>query len=611
MDTQSGQYGNDGGWQWDGTRWVPVSPHSSDSQADPQSGSPAAGQGHTATPASDFPPPVENPGGTSVTSGWGPTTDQSGPGTGRDEGEATLPGVHPGDSPPGTAPNAGQPGYGQQPGYGSGNEPGGAPYYPQYPGGPVAGVGGVETPAQPHEQAPPPFSTPPSMSAPPFSTSAPPDGSMPGATSAPPAYGQPPAAMPLPPGFGPEGAADPAQVPPTTPVSSAPPGPAHVSAPPGPGHVSAPPGPAQYGPAAAAPPPQQTYQPQQNYAGSGLTAADLTWSEPDSKGKGRVWKVIGAVVGVLVLLAGAAAGGYFFRDIRGGEQPNTPPASAVAGAEEIQSSLGKDGFECGAAYTEPVPVDLCYRDTTEYRDTVGFQMLDAERIGWVKLRVESTEPAEHPVKERALELYRSVLDQALIAKDANAAYDWVAANLPEDYEKNEYLTHEAGGVRLQLLPRAKQSVLLWVRLTAAAYQPTKVESVPKTTPDALEEYYKGEDFSCRPSEGGVNCEKKADDITTKVGYGVKDGKIAALRLQVTPSGKIDEAAPTAKQAAIALVRQILADKRLAGAEKWLQGAFDGKPHHAVLSGLEVRVTPVEIPAEAKAYYEVDVRPADW
>src|SRR5690606_27370782 len=115
---------------------------------------------------------------------------------------------------------------------------------------------------------------------------------------------------------------------------------------------------------------------------------------------------------------------------------------------------------------------------------------------------------------------------------------------------------------------------LWVRLTAASYQPSEVKTMPKATADGMEKYYKGEDFKCRPSEGGVTCEKKADGNTTKVTFAVSEDKIAGVRLQVTPDEKLKDAAPAAKQAAIALLGQFLADKRLATAEKWLKSSFD-------------------------------------
>ncbi|MGH3714315.1 MAG: hypothetical protein ACRDT4_12765, partial [Micromonosporaceae bacterium] len=384
--------------------------------------------------------------------------------------------------------------------------------------------------------------------------------------------------------------------PPTGPAS-APPGPASA-----PGSMPAPHG-------LGAPPVSPAGQPA--YQGSGLTAADLQFSTEPKPSGGGVWKIIGAVVGVLALLAAAGAGGYFLRGQGGPDKPPPKNTATVATAAEIQKKLESTGFECGQAYAKPVGVDLCFREDADFVETVGFQLLDPQRTSWLKLRVEATHPSKKPVKPRALELFGQVLSSALPKADAEIASQWLSGNLPEDYEKNEYLTHEAGGARLQLLPRTKKSALLWVRLTGGSYQSVGEPALPAESSDTLEKHYKAEGFTCRASEGGSSCEKKADAGTTVVTYRVTDKKVAAVRLTVTPTGKLNEVTDTAKQEAVTLLGLMLHGKPLNEATAWLEGGFDGKVHHAVVSGLEVRVAPVESPSEGSSRYEVDVRPASW
>jgi hypothetical protein len=342
------------------------------------------------------------------------------------------------------------------------------------------------------------------------------------------------------------------------------------------------------------------------YQPSGLTAADLKWSAEPQRGKGGFLKVFGAAVGVLVLLAGAAAGGYFVRDAQGPDQPKPQPTATYGDAKAIQKALGGDGFGCANAFTKPNRVDLCFRESADYQDSVGFQLIDQQRIGWLKLRVESNQPSKHPVKEPALKLFGTVLDQALQPSDARAAKAWVSKNLTEDYTRNEYLSGEVGGVRVQLLPRAKQSALLWVRMSAASYVHAGDPALPKLDESGLKKSYQDADFSCRPSEGGVSCEKKAGSGTVSALYLAKDKKISLVRL--TGTGQLDQVSGPTKEQAEALFGRILDGGDLAAAKQWLGAAFDGKAHHTVLSGVEVRVAPVAGPQPS---YQVDVRPASW
>jgi hypothetical protein len=321
--------------------------------------------------------------------------------------------------------------------------------------------------------------------------------------------------------------------------------------------------------------------------------------------------VIGAVVAALALLAGAAVGGYLLRDMNEPPRPRAEPTAEIATPEEIQKSLTSQGFECTKAFTRPVAVDLCFRETPEYRESVGFQMLDAGRASWLRIRVESTRPARNPVKDRALLMFGAVIDQAVPKRDASSAKTWLAGNLPEDYHKNEYLEQEAGGVGLKLLPRDKQWALLWVRLNAASYRHVGEPVLARVTPQAMEEHYREDGFTCRPSEGGVNCKKTADAGAITVTYQVREGRIWFVRLAASPTGDLNQMAPTARQQTAALLGLVLADEQLTGARTWLYRAFDGKPHHTVLSGTEIRVTPVESATQPRSRYEVDVNPANW
>ena len=658
MDTQNGQYGNQGGYQWDGTRWVPVSSHPEEPGQSPEH----PGQ----APQSESVWPTPAPGADQAQ-----PTHQGQP----DDAEPTLPGVQPTGPPqPGTQPSAD-------------SQPTG--YLPRI-------TSDMPDPrdAEPTTHLPPTTQLPPApppadqqqggqprMSQPTAPFSSPPSSSPPGG------YGPPRTHAPLPPGFEPEEMPDPGQFPSSSPPgpASAPPGPmsapagpmppaepiapAEPMAPPGPfssppGPFSSPPGPfsgppasastpsgpvttppepatASFGPTSAPPgsaPPGSAYagsapagqvspaygtgygtshQPEvgsrgegapQAYQPSGLTAADLQWSTEPERGKSGIWKPLGAVVGVLVLLAGAAAGGYFFRAAQDGDQPKPKPTATYGDAKSIQKSLGGDGFECANAFTRPNPVDLCFRESPDYQDAVGFQMIDKDRIGWLKLRVESNKPAKHPVKDPALKLFGTVLDQALPPTDAKAAKAWVSSNLTEDYAKNEYLSGEVGGVRMQLLPRAKQSALLWVRLTAASYLHAGDAGLPKLTDSSLRKSYRDADFACRPSEGGVSCEKKADPATVTALYLAEDQKISLVRLTGNAGGKLDQAAGPTKEQTENLLGLVLGGDDLATAKKWVGAAFDGKAHHTVLSGVEVRVAPIEGPQPS---YQVDVRPASW
>jgi hypothetical protein len=349
----------------------------------------------------------------------------------------------------------------------------------------------------------------------------------------------------------------------------------------------------------------------QPYSGSGLTAADLRWNT-DPPPRGRIWKLIGAVVAALALLAGAATGGYLLRGPGDRPDPRREPVARVATPKEIQKGLVGQGFECTAAFSQPVAVDLCFREDPEYRESVGFQMIDADRASWLQLRVESVKPGRNPVKDRALLLFGAVIDRAVPKPDATAARTWLADNLPEDYAKNEYLEHEAGGVGLKLLPHNKQWALLWVRLNAAAYRHVGEPVLGRATPRDMEKYYRADGFTCRPSEGGTSCEKPVDSGTLTVAYQVRGGRIGFARLTASPNGHLAQIAPTARQQSAALLGLVLAEEQVAAARTWLDRAFDGKPHHTVLSGTEVRVTPVEKAAgQPRSRYVVDVNPANW
>jgi hypothetical protein len=350
----------------------------------------------------------------------------------------------------------------------------------------------------------------------------------------------------------------------------------------------------------------------QSYSGSGLTAADLQWNTESRTPSGRVWKLVGAIVAVLALLVGAAAGGYFFRDLRDRPEPRTKPAAQVATPKQIQKALVGRGFGCTAAFTQPVAVDLCFREDLEYQESVGFQLMDANRASWLRLRVQSVKPDRNPVKDRALLLFGTVIDQAIPKQDAAEAKSWLTDNLPEDYQKNEYLEHEAGGVGLKLLPRNKEWALLWVRLNAASYRHVGDPVLGRATPEDMEKYYRADGFTCRPSQGGTSCEKQVDGGTVTVAYQVREGQIGFMRLTASPSGHLAQIAPTARQQSAALLGLILAEEEVAAAETWLDRAFDGKPHHTVLSGTEVRVTPVENATEQpRSRYVMDVNPANW
>ncbi|MGH3738966.1 MAG: hypothetical protein ACRDT6_25715 [Micromonosporaceae bacterium] len=341
-----------------------------------------------------------------------------------------------------------------------------------------------------------------------------------------------------------------------------------------------------------------------------MTAADLKFNtgEKPPRSGGGVWRIVAAVVGVLALLAGAGAGGYLLRDLRGGEKPTPKPTPEVMTAAEVQQALTADGFECGPAYDKPVAIDLCYRDSAEFIESVGFQKLAGGRTSWLKVRVEAVHPSKQPVKPRALEVFGAVLGKALPKADAEEATTWLSGNLPEDYEKSEYLTHEAGAARLQLLPRLKKSALLWIRLTGGSYHGVGEQALPTATAESMDKHYKSAGFTCRASKGGSSCEKKGDAGTVGVAYAVKDSKITAVRVTVTPSGELGTAAATAKAEAVALFELLLTGKELGDAKQWLEAGFDDKVHHAVLSGMEVRVAPVR---EPDARYEVDVRPPSW
>jgi hypothetical protein len=345
----------------------------------------------------------------------------------------------------------------------------------------------------------------------------------------------------------------------------------------------------------------------QSYPGSGLTAADLRWStEPEARG-GRIWRVVGGIVAAVALLTGAAAGGYLVRDLRDRPEPRPGPVAETVAPEEIQKSLTGEGFECTSAFTRPVAVDLCFRENTEYSESVGFQMVDSDRAGWLRLRVESTRPARNPVKEQALRLFGSVIDQAVPKRDAAAAKDWLAGNLPEDYHRNEYLEHETGGVGLKLLPRDRQWALLWVRLGASSYRHVGDPTLDRATSQTMESHYREDGFTCRPSEGGVNCEKRADPATVTVAYQVREGRISFVRLST--AGDLKQVAPVAKDQAAALLGLVLTGNSLDTVRTWLDRAFDDVPHHTVLSGTEIRVTPVRGPTGTR--YDVDVNPANW
>ena len=344
------------------------------------------------------------------------------------------------------------------------------------------------------------------------------------------------------------------------------------------------------------------------YQPSGLTAADLQWSSPEEKGK--VWKVIGATVGALVLIAGAAVGGWFVRDAQGDDAPAPEPSPKVADVAAMQKSLTEAGFECANAFTDPLQVDLCFREDADYQELVGFQMIDKERVGWLKLRVEAARPAKQPARQRAEERFPSILDQALVEKDATAAKKWLEQNLTDDYDKREYLTYEAGTARLQLLPRKKQSVLLWIRLTAASYHSLGEEALPEATAEATEKHLTDEGFSCSPAEGGVSCEKKEDAGDMAVGFGVSNGTVSVIRIVATPGGQLEALSDPTRDLTAGLIGLSLTGKDLEAATKWLEGAFDGQAHRTVLSGIDLRVAPVQR-AGGKTVYEVDIRPVDW
>lgn len=320
--------------------------------------------------------------------------------------------------------------------------------------------------------------------------------------------------------------------------------------------------------------------------------------------------MLGAVVGVLALTAGAALGGYFLRDMQGDQEP-APVADDPRTAATLSKSLAKDGFECGRAFSEPVTVNLCFRDSAEHREVVGMQLLGEDRIGWLKVRVESRDAEKSPMKERALSLFGDVLDRALPAEDATPAKEWLAGNLPTDYDKSEYLSHEVGGARLQLLPRKNESALLWIRLTAAAYQGAGERSLPKISAEDLEKHHTDDGYTCRPAERGVTCRKDVDAGESVLAYGVDGDKVTALRRSTIPSGNLESAAPAAKDSAIALVSLMLTGKEIDAAKQWLERSFDGEPHTIVVSGLEIRVNPVSLPAEGRSQYDVDMGPASW
>jgi hypothetical protein len=368
-------------------------------------------------------------------------------------------------------------------------------------------------------------------------------------------------------------------------------------------------GPGRYGEGttpSSAPPAWETGQPQ-SYSGSGLTAADLRWNTEPETGSGRIWRVLGAVVAAVALLIGAAAGGYLIKDLNGEPKPPPAPAAETDTPQEIQKSLADNGFECTSAFTRPVAIDLCFRETAEYSESVGFQMIDNSRAGWLRLRVESTKPARNPVKDEALRLFGAVIDRAVPKRDRKPAKSWLAANLPEDYQRNEYLEQEAGGVGLKLLPRNKQWALLWIRLNAASYRHVGEPTLDRATSQTMESHYREDGFACRPSEGGVNCQKQADPAALTVTYQVREGRIAFVRL--TATGDLKETSPVAREHAMALLGLVLTGDDLNATRTWLERAFDGKPHHTVLSGTEIRVTPVRGPTGTR--YDVDVNPANW
>ncbi|MGH3742933.1 MAG: hypothetical protein ACRDT1_16610, partial [Micromonosporaceae bacterium] len=351
--------------------------------------------------------------------------------------------------------------------------------------------------------------------------------------------------------------------------------------------------------------------PQQAYTSSGLTAADLRFTPADQKRSGGAWKLVAAVAGAVVLIAGAAVGGYVVRDLQGDGPSGGEAAATTRTASEVQKALGGDGFECAEAFQRPVRVDQCYREGAEYREGVGFQLLDQDRISWLKIRVESNDAEDHPVKDRALEVFGRVLDESLPGDDADPAKVWLKGNFPTDYTKSEYLVHEAGSVRLQMLPRENEMALLWVRLTAATYQSQGEEQLPRVNATTMEREHTAADFSCTPSEASVSCDKSDDAGDLVVGYGVDDDNISAVRLTATPTGELDEIAPAAKEHTTTLLGMMLAGQELDTATKWAEGAFDDKPHRTVVSGLDLSVHPVVSPGEGRTYYQVDVLPAGW